>query len=253
MPDARRLAALAAAAALPAALACAGILGAQPATPRGFHGNLLANPGFEDGAEGWSYPVESPYWGSFEVVESPVRSGRRAAHLRLRADREDGTRATHILGVMQEPRPERFPDVVGGFYRVEGWQKGADVTDLYLQMVAIVWTGEAQAIVNPQSPRGPLNNYQIRFYLAGISEPPFLVANARVLFVSKRQPEPGRWTYFEIPLRQHFEQQWGRVPANYDRLRLLFEARWDNRPPGSRVEADAYFDDLFAGYVDEVR
>jgi len=58
-------------------------------------------------------------------------------------------------------------------------------------------------------------------------------------------------TYFEIPLREEFERQWGGVPTGYDRLRLLFEARWDNRPAGSRIEADAYFDDLFVGYVDE--
>jgi hypothetical protein len=253
MPGARRLAAFGATAALLAALACAGIFGAEPTPPPGFHTNLLVNPGFEAGTEGWSYPVESPYWGSFEVVESPVHSGRRAAHLRLRADREDRTSAVHILGVMQELRPERFPDVVGGYYRVEGWEKGADVTDLYLQMVAIVWTDEASAVVNPGGPKSALNNYQLRFYLAGVSEPPFLVGNAKLLFVTKQQPEPGRWTYFEIPLRQRFEEQWGRVPSNYDRLRLLFEARWDNRPAGSKIAADAYLDDLFAGYVDEVR
>jgi len=31
---------------------------------------------------------------------------------------------------------------------------------------------------------------------------------------------------------------------------VLFEARWDARPPGSSIVADAYFDDLFLGYVD---
>ncbi len=234
------------------ALGCATLLACPAATPQGFHGNLLANPGFEEGEAGWTYPIESPYWGKFEVVEAPVRSGRRAAHLRLRAGSEDQTHASWILGVMQEPAPERFPDVMGGWYRVERWEKGADVTHLYLQAVAIVWTNQAASVLNPGSPaaNGGLMNYQLRSYLAGVSEPPFLLANARVTFASKELPRLGRWTYFEVPLRQEFERQWGGVPTGYDRLRLLFEARWDNRPAGSRVEADAYFDDLFVGYVD---
>jgi hypothetical protein len=236
------------------ALGCKGAFPSAAETPRGFHGNLLENPGFEAGEAGWTYPVESPYWGKFDVVESPVHSGRRAAHLRLRAGPEDGTNRVWIEGVMQEPAPERFPDVMGGFYRVDKWEKGADVTDLYLQGVAIVWTKDAARVVTPGNPEGNagLSNYQLRFYLAGITEPPFLLANAKVAFVAKGEPELGRWTYFEIPLREEFLRQWGAVPAGYEKIRVLFEARWDNRPPGSRVEADAYFDDLFLGYVDEV-
>jgi hypothetical protein len=237
------------------ALGCAGLFASRAAMPPGFHGNLLANPGFEQGEAGWTYPMESPYWGKFEVVQAPVRSGRRAAHLRLRADSEDQTNAVWILGVMQESTPERFPDVMGGWYRVERWDKGADVTHLYLQAVAIVWTSQAASVLNPENPaaNAGLLNYQLRSYLAGVSEPPFLLANARVHFASKQLPRLGHWTYFEVPLRQEFERQWGSVPTGYDRLRLLFEARWDQRPAGSRIEADAYFDDLFVGYVDPTR
>jgi len=235
-----------------AALGCGGRFASAPAVPPGFNGNLLENPGFEAGEAGWTYPVESPHWGKFHIVESPVHSGRRAAHLRLRAGPEDRTKTVWIEGVMQEPVPQRFPDVAGGFYRVEKWEKGADVTDLYLQAVAIVWTRDAARVVDPANPaaKGGLLNYQLRFYLAGITEPPFLIGNAKVAFVAKGGPELGRWTYFEIPLREEFLRQWGAVPAGYEKLRVLFEARWDNRPPGSRVEADAYFDDLFLGYVE---
>jgi hypothetical protein len=237
------------------ALGCAALFAARAAMPTGFHGNLLANPGFEEGEEGWTYPVESPYWGKFEVVEAPVRSGRRAAHMRLRAGPEDQTHAAWILGVMQEPVPERFPDVMGGWYRVDRWEKDADATHLYLQAVAIVWTSKAASVVNPANPAANegLMNYQLRAYLAGLTEPPFLLSNARVTFVSKELPVLGRWTYFEVPVREEFERQWGSAPTGYDKLRLLFEARWDDRPAGSRVEADAYFDDLFVGYVDPTR
>jgi len=236
-----------------AAVGCAWFLAPQPPTPPGFHGNLLANPGFEEGRAGWTYPTESEFWGNFEVVEAPVRSGRKAVHMRLRAGPEDRSNATWILGVMQEPNPERFPDVMGGWYRVERWDKGADTTHLYLQAVAIVWTSQAPGVVDPANPAANpgLMNYQLRAYLAGVGEPPFLLSNARFTFVTKELPRLGHWTYFEIPLREEFERQWGSVPTGYDRLRLLFEARWDNRPAGSRIEADAYFDDLFVGYVDE--
>jgi len=234
-----------------AALGCGGLFAAGRLAPPGFHGNLLANPGFEEGEAGWTYPVESEAWGHFEVVESPVHRGRRAAHLRLRAGPEDQTNAVWILGVMQEIRPERFPDVLGGFYRVESWEKGAEATDLYLQAVAIIWSDEAGVVINHGRPSSSaIQNYQLRFYLAGVREPPFLLGNAKFDFVSKQPPRPGEWTYFEIPLREQFQRQWGLVPEHYDRLRVLFEARWDARPPGSSIVADAYFDDLFLGYVD---
>ena len=237
------------AAILSLALGCA--LFGEPSVPRGFHGNLLENPGFEAGEAGWTYPVESPYWGNFEVVESPVHSGRRAAHLRLRAGPEDQTRTVWILGVMQELRPGRFPDVMGGFYRVDAWEKGDARTSLYLQAVGIVWSDEAGVVINHGRPSSsPIRNYQLRFYLAGVSEPPFRLGNSGFAFVSKEPPRRGEWTYFEVPLREEFQRQWGLVPERYDSLRVLFEARWDTRPPGSTIVADAYFDDLFLGYVD---
>jgi len=234
-----------------AALGCGALFGREQLVPAGFHGNLLANPGFEEGETGWTYPVESENWGHFEVVESPVHSGRRAAHLRLRAGPEDQSKSVWVVGVMQEARPERFPDVVGGFYRVDAWNKGDARTDLYLQAVAIIWSDEAGVVINRGRPsRSPIRNYQLRFYLAGVSKPPFVIANAQLSFVTREPPRLGEWTYFEIPLREEFQRQWGLVPEHYDSLRVLFEARWDNRPPGSTVVADAYYDDLFLGYVD---
>ena len=233
------------------AVGCGSLFAAGRLAPPGFHGNLLASPGFEDGEAGWTYPVESPVWGKFELVESPTHSGRHAAHLRLRAGPEDRTNAAWIEGVMQEVRPERFPDVMGGFYRVETWEKGDEATDLYLQAVAIIWSDEAGVVINHGRPStAAIQNYQLRFYLAGVQAPPFPLGNAKLVFVSKEAPRRGEWSYFEIPLREQFQRQWGLVPEHYDRLRVLCEARWDNRPPGSQVAADVYYDDLFLGYVD---
>jgi hypothetical protein len=185
------------------AAGCASVLARGRLVPPGFHTNLLENPGFEAGEAGWTYPVESDAWGHFEVVESPVHRGRRAAHLRLRAGPEDTTKTVWVLGVMQELRPERFPDVMGGFYRVEAWEKGDPRTLLYLQAVAIVWSDEAGLVINRGRPSSsPIRNYQLRFYLAGVSEPPFRLGNSGFAFVSREPPRPGEWTYFEVPLRE---------------------------------------------------
>ena len=37
------------------------------------------------------------------------------------------------------------------------------------------------------------NNHQIRYPLAGISEEPFSIGNARFVFLSKEEPRTGQW------------------------------------------------------------
>lgn len=228
-------------------LGCAAASGSAERLPR-LAANLLANPGFESGADGWSYPETSPYWGPFAVVDAPVHAGRRAAHLELRSGPGSPPDGTRVFGVTQELRAGDVPDVVGGFYRVGSWEKGADVTHLYLQFVAIVWGDPATAaLVTPENPESGIRNYQIRYYLAGVNTPPFRLRNAKLEFVTREPPRLDEWVYFEIPLRSDFERLWGRVPEDFERIHLLFEARWDNKPTGSRIHADVYFDDLFAG------
>lgn len=205
--------------------------------------NLLANPGFEQGRMGWSIRDQSPHWGDFRVVEEPVRSGRRAAQLRLHHGSTLPPRRVRVYGVVQELRSERLPDTVGGFYRVERWERGAEATDLYLQVVVVVWRPESDA----PAPEARLGNRQLRYYLAGIDEPPFQLANARVQFVTRADPVLGVWQRFELPVRADFERLWGSARRRIGRIELLFEARWDNMQAGSAVRADVYYDDLFAG------
>ena len=122
--------------------------------------------------------------------------------------------------------------------------------DLYLQLVVIVW-GDPRTpeIVSPENPLKQLKNYQLRYYLAGITEPPFVLINAKLQFVEKQsKPEMGTWVHFEIPVRADFQKLWGTVPEGYNRIRLLFEARWDNMPAGGSALADVYFDDLYFDY-----
>ncbi len=213
-------------------------------------GNQLVNAGFEMDRAGWGYRDGSPYWIDFKVSDQVAHSGRRSAHVHVEQLADEPTRSALISGVVQEPRPARFPERVGGWYRVDEFEKSDEQTDLYLQMVVIVW-GDPRTpeIVSPKNPLQRLRNYQLRYYLAGIIEPPFVLVNAKYQFVEKRsKPEMGTWVHFEMPVRADFQKLWGTVPEGYDSIRLLFEARWDNLPAGGSALADVYFDDLYFDY-----
>lgn len=246
MPCARGCRALPLVAFLAVACACGDPAPSQEPAPAWPAGNLLANPGFEEGRAGWSYRKQSPHWGNFAVVEQPVHSGRRAVHLRINHSPGLPPREVKVYGTVQELRPRRFPDTVGGFYRVDRWEKTAPATDLYLQVVVIVWLDK-----EGEGETHHLGNRQVRYYLAGIEQAPFRLANARVRFIGSGPPALGEWVRFEIPLRRDFERLWGEVPERFERISVLYEARWDNMPAGSGVVADVYYDDLFVGYDGE--
>ena len=211
--------------------------------------NLLANPGFEAGREGWSYPTESRHWKDFEIVQSGARTGSHAVCLRLEREANRPPKPVEVHGVSQKLRPQPFPERLGGWYRVERWEKDSKQTALYLQVVVIVWGDPRIAsIVRSGRPIGNLRNYQVRYSLAGLEGPPFQLINARFEFVAKTPPKLGVWTHFEVPLRADFERLWGVVPGGYDRLDVLFEARWDHLPARSGVHAEVYYDDLYLDY-----
>lgn len=201
--------------------------------------NWLANPGFEQERSAWSYREQSPHWGDFRVVESPVHTGVRAVHLRLQHGSTLPRRPVKVYGVVQELAFNHLPDLLGGYYRVDRWERSASATDLYLQVVVIAWPA-ASAGAAPE-------NRQLRYYLAGLEQPPFLLSNAHIAFVSKGPPVLNRWQRFEISLRADFERLWGGAGEGYDKIEVLFEARWDNMPARSSVAADVYYDDLFVG------
>ncbi len=211
------------------------------------HGNVLTNPGFEVGREGWSWLDTSAVWSDFTIVDEPVRSGKGAAHLSLRQAAEDPLRRVGIYGVVQEILPEIVPERVGGWFRVDRWENSDPDAELYLQLVAMVW-GDPRApeIVSPRRPSRGLKNYQIRYYLAGAERPAFRLLNAQILHVSREPPKLGKWVHFEVRLREDLMRYWSEFPRDHEYIRLLFEARWDNLSPGARIAADVTFDDLYA-------
>jgi hypothetical protein len=199
--------------------------------------NLLANPGFENGEDPWITLVEAS---GFEVTSERVHSGTGAAHLQMRDSAEEtGTNGAKVYYLVQEITPDKLPEVVCGYYFAENWLKGSP--HQYVQFVIIA--------LGPSNLPTTYSNYQLRYILAGTDSPPFDIDNAKFVFVTRTtQPTLNEWVPFELPVTADFQRLWGAVPEGFEKLRLLFEVRWDNKVAGaSPAEADVYYDDLYAG------
>jgi hypothetical protein len=209
--------------------------------------NLLVNPGFEEGRKGWSADEKSPLWGEFQVAESPTRSGSQSVHLALDSSTDATPRPSKVFGVFQDLTVHPFPERVTGYYRVEDWQNEADGAALYLQVVVAVFgnPGTPETLGGAKSSPARPNNYQIRYYLAGAPEVAVTISNAKIEIRSGDPPPLGEWVRFDLPVRRDFERLWGAVPEDYEKVRFLFEARWDKkRDRHSVVKSNVYYDDL---------
>src|SRR5437870_2958081 len=91
--------------------------GGEPA-----QGNLLQNPGFEEGSEPWlatTTSVNADPRVHFSRTEAIAHSGTASAHLQMGDPAEASGAKVYYL--VQEITPSEFPDKVKGFYRVENW------------------------------------------------------------------------------------------------------------------------------------
>jgi hypothetical protein len=211
--------------------ACSGDGGADGTPSPGQ--NLFVNPDFENESDPWySLSEES----GFVRTEEQAHSGTASALLRMRDPLQaEGAKVYYLI---QEITPEEFPEVVRGYYRVENWHHGT--RKQYLQFVVIAFGAQ-------NFPAGT-TNYQIRYPLAGIDSPPFPIGNAHFVFLGKEEPVEGEWVPFETNVKEDFQRLWGAVPEDFEKLRILFEVRWDDKVPGDGTpEADVYYDDLFIG------
>jgi hypothetical protein len=204
--------------------------GGSPSPP--LSGNQFPNGGFEDGRDPW-FSLKPP---DFELSTDVANSGEASAYLPWREGVD--SQGTSIYYLVQEITPQELPEVLSGYYRVENWKKGT--LKQYLQFVVIVIGGS-------NAPSG-FPNHQIRYLLAGIDSPPFPIGNAKFVFVSKEQPVEDEWVHFERNVADDFERLWGAVPENFEKIRVLFEVRYDDKVVGEGpVEADVYYDDLYFG------
>jgi hypothetical protein len=201
-------------------------------------GNMLANPGFEDGRTPW-VSIEPPEW---ERDTAVAHGGEASALLRLDVPGQ----GEHVISyLVQEVGAEPFPEKISGWYRVDDWARGTP--NQYLQFVVIV-RGADNAPDIPGYPEDAEINHQIRYPLVGIDAEPFDIDNAKFLFVTReREPKQGEWVYFERPLADDFREQWGEVPEGYERIRLLLEVRVDQKLESTPATATVHYDDVFMG------
>jgi hypothetical protein len=199
--------------------------------------DLFVNPGFENGIDPWFSIANDVAWGTpVQASAAEAHSGKQSALLQMRAGNNDT--GAKVFGAVQEITPKEFPELISGYYRVDSWVRGTPKQ--YIQFVVIVF--------NPGGLPTTFPNFQIRYPLAGIDQEPFAIFNAHFVFISKDQPVIGRWVYFEHNIRDDFKQLWGAVPTSFDKIRILFEARYDDKAAGSgEISADVYYDDLYVG------
>ena len=200
--------------------------------------NQFQNGGFEAGYAPWCSLGTAPWGRPLIISQAKAQSGRQSALLEL--DSEGDARQTTVYGIVTEVAPAEFPEVLSGYYYVDGWEQGTATQ--YLQFVVIVWEADNA----PAEVAAP--NHQIRYVLAGVEAQPIEIANARFVIVDTGEPEQGAWVRFERNIREDFEELWGAVPEGFSRLRVLFEARWDGRTAtDGPSRADVYYDDLYLG------
>lgn len=203
--------------------------------------NFLLNPSFERGFEPW-FAMLAPNWRPSYLAEKPVQTGSRAACVRLRP--LEG-KPVCIHGIVQDLTPSEFPRRFAGWYFVTHWEQGW--SNQYIQVVVIVYPTDAQRRSLP-SKLGEMPTLQMRYVLAGVDHEPIRVSNARFVLVSKESPPVGRWVRFERDLLEDFRTHWGITPVTPQRIRVLYEARYDGvRDFSLPIAADVCFDNLYLG------
>ena len=204
--------------------------------------NLLVNGSFEAGREAWfSLQGDSPYWRDFQISDTVALTGRHSARLSLDS-LQSNAQGTWVWGVVRDVPTTRLPRRVSGAFRVHGWQQGTP--NQYLQLAITLTPREEGFIVLPDK-RMPL---QVAWVLAGIDREPFRIANRKFIFAGPLEMPQDRWVTFEFDLHRDFQTAWGIVPDGFEKLRILFEARYDGWQPGQgEVSGDVFFDDLYLG------
>lgn len=204
----------------------------QRIAPKTSGPNFFVNPSFEEGENPWFVLKET----GFVTTNEVSHSGNSSALLRM--DEPAAANGTKIWYLIQEVKPSELPEIISGYYLVRNWEK--NTASQYVQLAVVVSHADNFPRIFP--------NYQIRYILNGLTEPPFNVPNAKFIFLGPENPTVGEWVSFERNLRADFEEVWGIVPSDYDCLRFLFGVRYDDKVSGDGpAKADVYFDDLYLG------
>ena len=201
-------------------------LGCQQSEP-----NLLMNPSFEEGEEPWFWMETSIYWQGFHISDQTTRTGGKSCLTVLEASPQP--QRTLVVGAVQEIVTSDVPGKFSGYYYVKTWEKTSE--KMYIQVVVIFFQEEGY-----NSP-----STQLRYILAGISKKPFAIDNAKFIFVTREEPETGKWIYFERNLKEDLLSTWGEIPS-FKRVGIYLEVRYDSFLLDA-VKAEVYWDDIFVG------
>ncbi|MBU7027118.1 MAG: hypothetical protein HXS48_09255 [Theionarchaea archaeon] len=193
--------------------------------------NLLENPSFEEGEEPWFWIKTSVYWQGFHISDQTARTGGKSCLTFLEASPQP--QGTLVVGAVQEIVTSDVPEKVSGYYYVKTWEKTSET--MYIQVVVIFFQEE-----DYNSP-----STQLRYILAGISKRPFAIENAKFIFVTREEPETGKWIYFERNLKEDLINMWGEIPS-FKRIGIYLEVRYDSVPLDV-IKAEVYWDDIFVG------
>jgi hypothetical protein len=148
------------------------------------------------------------------------------------------TRRTIVWGVVQEVGlGDAFPECMDGWFLISEWKRAAKKQ--YLQAVIISDVKTAKGA-----------DQQIRMVITGMDIPSYNLSNARYYFADPQKPVTPpleTWVYFQLKPREWFLDAWGALPPAGSRLRVFYEARFDDRDPDDEVVAHTYFDDVYLG------
>lgn len=199
--------------------------------------NILQNPSFESGLDGWKWLDWSKGWSAFALSGTHAYDGTQALHLPVAS--KDNRQTVVWGGVQEVDLTGNIPECIEGYYFVENWASGD--WKQYLQLVVIDLT----------HPLGPNRGQaQLRYIVSGSKTPPLNISNAQYLFVEKERrdtPVIGKWTHFSVNPKADFMKHWQYTPAAGAKLRVLFEARFDLHKTNIPARADVYFDNLYFG------
>lgn len=209
-----------------------GLLNEEPPFPTAAAAppNMLANPGFENGADPWRTSPDN----AFAVAEDIARGGQRSAALALQRSVAGGDASI----VVQTLNTNQFPEFVSGFYRAENWERDGD-TQWFEFSVRILGGSYGD----------DLPVHTLRFVIAGVDalppplfgvEPPGVVTT----FLRRGGPESG-WSYFSFPVREAFLRAFDAEPVGWTNVEL--EVALQCRAAECTQGATVYVDDLYAG------
>lgn len=208
----------------------------------GPQGNMLKNPGFEEGSQSWFWLEGENTWLPFSIAETPVLSGNRS--LRHDLAPKEGASSV-VVGTVQEIQAKdldfRIPDRLEGHYFIQNWTSNLNRT--YLQIVVMAFPFPNNDVeICPGIPKHVA--CQLAYALVGVEERPINVGNRRFVFPDL-PADQGQWHSFELEPRKDFETYWGVEPRRFERLRVYIETRYDSSPwETPQVDLEIYWDDF---------